>query len=379
MASIHKRKRSSFYSCSFLSADGRWLKKSTKQSNRAKAMAVCVAWELAAKQARTAVLTAAQARKVVAEMVEHSTGEALTAYTVRSWVNQWLASKKGEATESTLTRYAQVLRDFLEYLGGKADSPLTSLIPGDIIAYRDKLREGGRAVSTVNITVKKIISGPFREAYLQGHILVNPVAGVKNLKDKGKKPRSIKEPFTREEVVQLLGEVEGEWRGLILLGATTGLRLGDAASLKWGDIKKGFIKLTTQKTGKDVELPIHADLAAFLRDRTRGIGLAPVFPELSKRKQSGRSGLSRQFRAFMDKAGVRSKEVAAHGEAGRTRFSKGFHSLRHTFISSLANAGVSADVRQKLSAHSDESVHLDYTHLEKETFRKAVEKIPRFA
>jgi integrase len=248
------------------------------------------------------------------------------------------------------------------------------LIPTDIITYRDKLREGGRAISTVNITVKKIISGPFREAHLQGHILVNPVASVKNLKEQGKKPKSIKEPFSRDEVVKLLSKVQGEWRGLILLGATTGLRLGDAASLKWGDIKKGFIKLTTQKTGQVVELPIHSDLAAFLKEQTRGIGLAPVFPELSKRKQAGRSGLSRQFRAIMDKARVKAKEVAAHGEAGRTRFSKGFHSLRHTFISSLANAGVSADVRQKLSAHSDESVHLDYTHLEKETFRKAVKK-----
>jgi integrase len=178
--------------------------------------------------------------------------------------------------------------------------------------------------------------------------------------------------------LKLLSVAKGEWRGLIILAATSGLRLGDAVTIKWADIDKDAIRLDTEKTGQPVEIPIHADFAAFLESQPKGIGMAPVFPELSKRKQPGRSGLSRQFRTLMEKAGVSHKEVTAKGAAGRTRYSKGFHCFRHTFISSLANAGVSADVRQKLTAHSDDSVHLDYTHLERKTFRRAVEKIPRF-
>ena len=340
-------------------------------------MAVCVAWEQAAKRALASTLTAAQARKVVAEMVRHSSGEEMTHYTVRSWLQHWLMAKKGEgAAPSTLTRYTQVLEHFLEHLGGKANAPLPSIIPADIEQYRDTLKQGGRTASTVNVTIKKIMSGPFREAYLQGHIPLNPVAAVKPVKEAGRRPKSIREPFTHGEVRKLLSAAKGEWQGLIIVGATTGLRLGDAVSIKWEQIRGGTIKLETQKTGQVVEIPIHNDLSSFLKSQTKGIGLAPVFPDLSKSKQSGRSGLSRQFRTMMDKAGVRMKAVAAQGEAGRTRFSKGFHSFRHYFISSLANAGVSQEIRQKLTAHSDEETHNFYTHLEKETFRSAVEKIP---
>ena len=41
----------------------------------------------------------------------------------------------------------------------------------------------------------------------------------------------------------------------------------------------------------------------------------------------------------------------------------GFHSLRHTFVSELANADVPADVRRQISGHSDEKIHERYTHL----------------
>jgi len=89
-----------------------------------------------------------------------------------------------------------------------------------------------------------------------------------------------------------------------------------------------------------------------------------------------KNGLSGRFRTIMERAGIKDSETVATGEAGRTRRSKGYHSLRHTFISLLANAGVAPEVRKKLTAHSDEAVHSAYSHLEVGTFRTAVEKIP---
>lgn len=377
MASILKRPKSPYFFCSFRAADGRWLKKSTKQKNRSAAMSICVQWEQAAKQALSSTLTAAQARKVVAEMVRHSTGEELTHFTVNSWLKQWLQAKRGEGIKpSTLTRYTQVVEDFLKHLGGKAHSPLSSVIPADIEEYRKKLKEGGRIASTINITIKKILSGPFREAFLQGHIPINPVAAVKPMKEGGRRPKSIREPFTHQDVINLLSNAGEEWRGLITLGATTGLRIGDASSLKWENISEGFISLETQKNGEDVRIPIHKDFAQFLESRIKGIGLSPVFTELFKRKRPGRSGLSRQFHSLMIKSGVRMKVIAAQGKAGRTRYSKSYHSFRYYFISSLANAGVSKEIRQKLTAHADEKTHSFYTQMDKETFRSAVEKIP---
>ena len=63
------------------------------------------------------------------------------------------------------------------------------------------------------------------------------------------------------------------------------------------------------------------------------------------------------------------------GDAGRNVSSLSFHSLRHSFTSALANAGVPADVRKKLTGHADAKSHATYSHHELETIRGAVEKI----
>ena len=64
---------------------------------------------------------------------------------------------------------------------------------------------------------------------------------------------------------------------------------------------------------------------------------------------------------------------------GRTTSSLSFHSLRHSFVSALANAGVARELRQKLSGHSDERSHARHTHHELETLRAAVAKLPGLA
>jgi integrase len=57
----------------------------------------------------------------------------------------------------------------------------------------------------------------------------------------------------------------------------------------------------------------------------------------------------------------------AEVEAGVARLSSGakglsfslrsFHSLRHSFISTLANSGVSSELRRRLSGHASEEMH----------------------
>jgi site-specific recombinase XerD len=45
---------------------------------------------------------------------------------------------------------------------------------------------------------------------------------------------------------------------------------------------------------------------------------------------------------------------------GRKQSSLSFHSLRHSFVSALANAGVAPDLRQKLAGHSELKSHARY-------------------
>jgi integrase len=378
MPSIFKRPRSPYFFCSFRNGDGRWLKKSTKQTDRKKALATCVAWDTAATSASNRTLTAAQARKVLSQMVEYSSGETLTSYTTKSWFTEFLDNKSGATSKATLARYSQVARDFLEHLGTRADTSLAGVTPNDIRSFRDKLRSEGRAVSTCNIVVKKILSLPFEKARTLGYIPINPTKSIDALKDKAEAREAEREPFTPEEVSSLIELAPEEWQGVIIVAATTGLRLGDIASMTWEqiDLTKRTLSVDPQKTDPNLTIPLHSDFLKWLSKQTRGIGNAPVFPYLSTRKIGGDKGLSMNFRRLMTKAGILEKTSSQKGEAGRTRHSKGFHSLRHTFISNLANLGVPAEVREKIAGHSDARTHQQYTHHEIETLRQAVEKLP---
>ena len=286
-------------------------------------------------------LTAAQARKVIAEMVAISSGEVMSFHSAESWLNNWLANKAGSASVRTMERYRQVIRDFLAHLGPRAKASIASISPGDLINFRDKLREEGRSAYTCNTVVKRVLNIPFEAARKLGFITVNPVTTVDSLRDRGAKLG--REPFTSAELVRLLEVAEGDWRGAILLGVTTGLRLGDTTRLYWEsvDLSAGFLRLETAKTGTTVVLPIHDDLTRWLSDRPRGIGKAPVFPELARTRLSGATGLSAQFRNLVEKAGITGRVVTREGK-GRATNSKTFHALRHSFISALANAGVAS-------------------------------------
>jgi integrase len=50
-------------------------------------------------------------------------------------------------------------------------------------------------------------------------------------------------------------------------------------------------------------------------------------------------------------------------------------SIRHSFTSALANAGVSPELRMKLTGHKSAEIHRGYTHLEMDTLKDAIKKL----
>ena len=389
MASIHKdsRGKSPFWQAAFTGPDGRRRLVSTKERNRRKALDIAVLWEREATRARQHLLTEAQGRKIIAEFVQYSTGQEMTFYTCREWLEEWIEKRTTEATEGTRTRYKQIVRDFLAFMGARADLPLRAISSNDIVDFRNKLRAEGRAASTCNLVVRKILSMPFRLARELGIIEVNPAAPASIGKKLEDSEESEREPFSVAEIMAMLdlpddalGTPGDEWRGCIILAATTGLRLGDVVGLQWGmvDTKKTVISLSTGKTGKKVLLPMHPDFSAWIEKQPAGVGLAPVFPRLSAIRMGGHKGLSERFIRIAGKAGIVQTVVQREGR-GRASNSKTFHSLRHTFITMLANSGVSPEIRQKLAAHEDSDVHEKYTHLELKTLTAAIAKLPRLA
>jgi len=79
---------------------------------------------------------------------------------------------------------------------------------------------------------------------------------------------------------------------------------------------------------------------------------------------------------LMKKAKIHVKAIKLEGK-GRTTYSRGFLSLRHTVVSALANAGFAHDIRKKLAGHADPKIHATYAHHEVDVLRDAVAKLPR--
>jgi integrase len=170
-----------------------------------------------------------------------------------------------------------------------------------------------------------------------------------------------------------------DWKTAILVAYYVGPRLGDVVSLRWDqvDLVAGVIFYTQGKTDKEVEVPLHPDLEehllAIAGDNPRGF----LCPTLAGQRISGGKGLSLQFAALMAKAGIDQRRIQSSRNRKFSRLS--FHSLRHSFSSALANAGISADVRMKLTGHKSLDVHRRYTHVEMEPLKHAIAALPRLA
>jgi integrase len=182
-------------------------------------------------------------------------------------------------------------------------------------------------------------------------------------------------------MTRLLSVARGDWRTLILLGFYSGGRLGDLARLRWNavDLVERTLSFTQRKTDTKVKIPIHPQLhEALLALPAPDRSDAPLLPTLYDKPGTGRSGLSMTFRKIMTEAGIdggiaREKK----GARGRNVSRLSFHSLRHSFNSVLANAGVPVEVRQLLTGHSSADMNAVYTHHEFGRVQAAIEHLPR--
>ena len=139
---------SPFWYAAFYGPDGRRKFKSTKERDRKAALKICLSWEQASEMARRRELTAAQGRKVIAEMVKFSSGETINFHSTEGWLTDWLASKSGRSRRGErCLRYRQVIRDVLTHLGPtRARASLESVSPGDLISFlRTSSRQEGRS------------------------------------------------------------------------------------------------------------------------------------------------------------------------------------------------------------------------------------------
>lgn len=380
MASLWKRERSPYYYACYYSADGRRVKKCTKLTDKKKAMDVALTWERAEAEGRRGTLTENQARKVLSEILERTTGHGLVTYTADSWLRDWLKSKAAARSGSTHQKYGRTVESFLAHLGSRARLNVNQITPRDVLGYRDAEIAAGKHPNTCNFAVKHLRTA-FNAARRQGLITHNPAEAVEAvaLPDAGEHGEQGREGFTAEQIEALLSAASPDWHTVILVAFYVGARLQDAANMQWKSVNlpEKTIRYRARKTGQILVVPLHPRLEAHLvslpsSDQASGF----LAPSLAGKSTAGKSGLSMAFRRIMDQAKVAGTIRRAAKGKGRTVNSLTFHSLRHSFNSAMANAGVAQEMRQKLTGHASPEMNKIYTHYDLDRLRLAVGVLP---
>ncbi|MCE9636552.1 MAG: tyrosine-type recombinase/integrase [Planctomycetes bacterium] len=206
--------------------------------------------------------------------------------------------------------------------------------------YRDKAKPiSPRTVNADQTALVRILN----EAVLDGHLVKNPLAGMKKLRSARRQRRYM----TKEELHALLTKCPEHFRPLVLTAVYTGARKGELTRLRWGDIdfEGAKIALYRPKVGNADWIDMHPAVAAELKR------LRASREELCEKGEK----LSPEEHVFLSWHGtpfveVRRSWILALKAAGLAeREGLTFHSLRHSFATHfLQGGGAVTDLQQQL-------------------------------
>jgi integrase len=191
-----------------------------------------------------------------------------------------------------------------------------------------------------------------------------------------------KRPFSKSQIDAIFRIAEGEMRTLCMIGLYTGLRLGDAATLKWDEIdfENSVISRLpnkTKKLRKNVEIPLLGGLRSELLRLKALLQKDEIYvlPVMAEKYMTNPASLSLTVQACFQKAGIETMIV----RDGVTRKSTvyGFHSFRHSFVSLCAANGIPMNVVMELVGHRSAMVHEIYQHASAEQKIKAINVIEK--
>jgi integrase len=230
-----------------------------------------------------------------------------------------------------------------------------------------------------------------RELAKPARMAVNPFDGIR----RKKQLRNSKRMLTVEEVKLIIESADGELRTLLMLGAFLGLRLGDASTLLWSetDLARRIVARIPRKIAYKGEegkvlIGIPSTLLAYLSALPRRGKY--IVPKCAEQYERDVSLLTDRIQAHFEKCGIETvkpgtgagtkrldeKGKPIPGTGKRAVVLVGYHSLRHFYISTLAQAGAPVAVLQKLAGHASPAMTGHYTHITEQGALDAAAKMP---
>lgn len=177
--------------------------------------------------------------------------------------------------------------------------------------------------------------------------------------------------LSHDELKKFLDVSPDHLKEIIICAVNTGMRRGELLSLKWEQIRNGFIYLQNTKTDEPRQIPVNDTLAElFARIKKQNPGSAYVFAYRTIKKDNARKHLKvvkfnnnpmntikHSFETAVKKSGIEHCRL---------------HDLRHTFASHLLMNGASLRDVQELLGHKTMEMTLRYGHLSQAHKRNAV-------
>jgi len=278
--------------------------------------------------------------------------------TVKKYGKQWLNSPLREQVESTLMKYREAFKQYIEpYFGAKR---LDEIKRRHVKAFIGNLKSRGLSVSRTKV-IKAVLSGIYENAIEDEIISLNPCQGT--TKYCGKDGKISIDPLTATEVQEMIEKAAGlkiELSTAYMVAVRTGIRLGELLALEWSDIDWNKRIIEVSKTYdyrlKKTRLPKNK--------KTRTVDLTPATVEALRNLRNQRRVASIAGLVFVNGRGKRLiynflqrklKEVSPRPIR--------FHDLRHTYATlRIAKGDNIVDVSKQLG-HSRVSMTLDkYAH-----------------
>lgn len=367
--SVNEDAKSPFWMVSFVGADGKQKRRSTKVPVGG---GMFKGERLSAAQAKKRALVVGLqiAGKVQEEYYEHDNRS------VRSLFDVMLSGKLGRVSENTYDNARYDYAQFCRWLGKRAHEPARLITRADVREWVFARRAEVRYK-----TVKKALTAiraAFAWAVDAEVLLRNPCDGVQVPPD-SRDERIKHEAFTLEEVRVLVDKLPDEWSAAVrCCMGTYGQRLGDILSLRWEqfDWERRVVCFVTGKTGRALEQPMQEGFYAWARERYAraqelgGEDAVWVLPELK-----GLTNPSSEFTAYVRLLGI--GKSTGRGVGRRNAWhSKTFHSLRATVATMLQAAGVAQGMAMQLVGHESADVHAVYIRPSAEQLRLAAQALP---
>ena len=328
-----------------------------------------------------------RAEKVLNKAVEAGLGMTMDAGSVEETITKWLQRQSNRVRKSTFNSYTKAVSRFLSFLEDKSKLPLHRLTREMIEGFQEAETKITRA-STAYLKIKTLRIF-FKDAMIRSYITKDPSLGIKATLDESKSEG--RRPFTVNQLKAIEKQCTDEWRGLFLFGLYTGQRLADIANLRWYDLKMEgeeatwTVAFNTRKTGRQMDIPLTAPLRDYILEEMESSDDVDdfLFPRAASKTAKGTSGmLSNEFRKILKSAGIVDSLVNKNPKnpkgrsAPREASVHSFHSLRHSAVSLMKNAGISPEIVRDIIGHESTAVSSIYTHISHEAKASALSSMP---